>query len=159
MVGSMILLVPRIGEFLAPYVSKDSGAEAKSSKWTGLGDLDQKHPAKLAHEKLLSRAEDLCFAQKAQFEKVKVTRYLKGAGQDVHADAYAPPEPGKEEEYLADGGQRLAQCLVYLNDVPKEDGGSTKFFHPSVNGLEVQPKKGVGTCVLPGLRRRNRRYE
>jgi collagen type III alpha len=151
MVGSMILLVPRIGEFLAPYVSKDSGAEAKSSKWTGLGDLTKKHPARLAHESLLSRAENLCFAQQARFEKVKVTRYLKGAGQDVHADAYAPPEPGKEKEYLAGGGQRLAQCLVYLNDVPKEDGGSTKFYHPSVNGLAVQPKKGSALVFFPAF--------
>eukprot|EP00746_Dinoflagellata_sp_MGD_P166453 gnl/MRDRNA2_/MRDRNA2_96336_c0_seq1.p1 gnl/MRDRNA2_/MRDRNA2_96336_c0~~gnl/MRDRNA2_/MRDRNA2_96336_c0_seq1.p1 ORF type:complete len:442 (+),score=78.34 gnl/MRDRNA2_/MRDRNA2_96336_c0_seq1:75-1400(+) len=151
MVGSMILLVPRIGEFLAPFVTKDSGAEAKSSKWTGLGSLEEQHPAKLAHESLLSRAENLCFAQRPQFETVKVTRYLKGAGQAVHADAYGPAEPGKEKEYFAEGGQRLAQCLVYLNDVPKEDGGSTKFFHPSLNGLAVQPKKGSALVFFPAF--------
>jgi hypothetical protein len=150
MVGLMLLVVPRIGEILAPYVTKDSGAEAKSFKWTGLDKLAEKSPGRRAHESILRRAEELCYARQTQFERVKVTRYQKGGGQAVHADAYAPPEPGKEEEYLAEGGQRLAQCLIYLNDVPKEDGGSTKFWHESVD-LAVQPKKGSALIFFPSF--------
>eukprot|EP00747_Dinoflagellata_sp_TGD_P167794 gnl/TRDRNA2_/TRDRNA2_192911_c0_seq1.p1 gnl/TRDRNA2_/TRDRNA2_192911_c0~~gnl/TRDRNA2_/TRDRNA2_192911_c0_seq1.p1 ORF type:complete len:449 (+),score=65.06 gnl/TRDRNA2_/TRDRNA2_192911_c0_seq1:147-1349(+) len=146
LVGTMLLIVPRLIETLVA-----SGSQFSGLKWTGLDALDEKDPARLAHESILQNAEKLCFARRTQFERPTVTRYQKGGRQDVHSDAYHPPEPGKEEEYLAGGGQRLAQCLVYLNDVPKEDGGSTKFFHPSVNELAVQPKKGSALVFFPAF--------
>merc|ERR1712187_435919 len=76
---------------------------------------------------------------------------MGGGGQAAHSDAYPPAEPGKLGEYLAGGGQRLVQCLVYLNDVPKKDGGSTKFHHETLNGLEVQPKKGSALVFFPAF--------
>eukprot|EP00467_Chlorarachnion_reptans_P016312 CAMPEP_0114503692 /NCGR_PEP_ID=MMETSP0109-20121206/9790_1 /TAXON_ID=29199 /ORGANISM="Chlorarachnion reptans, Strain CCCM449" /LENGTH=401 /DNA_ID=CAMNT_0001681751 /DNA_START=191 /DNA_END=1396 /DNA_ORIENTATION=- len=151
LVGTMILLVPRIIETLTPILTKSSGAQFKGAKWVGIGALDESHPAKRAQESLLKRAEDLFYARRKQFERPTVTRYQKGQGQAVHSDAYPPAEPGKLQEYLAGGGQRLAQCLVYLNDVPSADGGSTKFFHPVLNGLEVQPKKGSALVFFPAF--------
>eukprot|EP00466_Bigelowiella_natans_P001629 jgi/Bigna1/140231/aug1.55_g14939 len=150
LVGSMILLIPRIVEILTPIFTKTSGANFKGSKWVGLCEIPtDDHPAKLAHESFLRKAQTLFGASRSKFERPTVTRYTKGQGQAVHSDAYPPASVGEEEAYQRGGGQRLAQCLVYLNDVPKEDGGSTKFFHPSVGNLEVQPKKGSALVFFP----------
>lgn len=40
------------------------------------------------------------------------------------------------------GGQRLAQCLVYLNTLSTKHGGGTKFHHPLFRGLTVSPVQG-----------------
>merc|ERR1712048_758923 len=83
--------------------------------------------------------------------RVKVRRYRNGQLDVTHGDAYPPPDPGKLEEYFATGGQRLYQCLCYLNDVPVEDGGCTAFHHPALGGLEVQPRKGSCLIFFPAF--------
>ena len=48
-------------------------------------------------------------------------------------------------EFFAQGGQRVATVLCYLNDVAR--GGATAF--PKL-GLEVQPKRGRCLLFFPG---------
>jgi len=150
-VGSMLLLVPRIVESLSPILTQTSGANFKGTKWVGLKSLPKDHPARVSYENMMNKATSVFKVNRAKFERPTLTRYQKGEGQAVHADAYPPAEPGKREEYLRGGGQRLAQCLIYLNDIPTEDGGGTKFFHPSLNGLTVQPKKGSALVFFPAF--------
>lgn len=131
----------------AMWLVKCAGAD-----FTGLGGLDEHNPARRAHERFLRRAEDLCVASRSQFEPVTVRRYRKGQGTIAHVDARCPPPPGKLlEEYFASGGQRLVQCMLYLSDVPSKEGGATKFLHPSLRGLRVQPKKGSALIFFPAF--------
>ena len=88
-----------------------------------------------------------------RFEPVTVTRYNSGEFQAKHLDARLPHEVRRTAAYLASGGQRIAQVIVYLQ--PPTSGGGTKFFGPSFGGLEVQPEMGKAlvfpTATLDGL--------
>jgi len=50
-------------------------------------------------------------------------------------------DPDGLEEFLANGGQRLAQCIVYLNSLSEDQEGQTAFHDKELGGLEVTPKK------------------
>jgi len=65
-----------------------------------------------------------------------VLRYKPGAEYKPHYDYFIPDAPGTSR-IIANGGQRVATVVIYLNDV--ERGGGTTF--PDV-GLEVMPKRG-----------------
>lgn len=57
-------------------------------------------------------------------------------------------------EMEAQGGQRIANLLVYLNDLPEEDGGATVFKNLA---LRVRPRKvcvcaRVFLCAFDSLR-------
>lgn len=92
--------------------------------------------------------ELLTGASRSAFEATRVTRYEKGDHQRRHFDARdgRSADDGSANN-LADAslgldsalgpGQRLVQCLVYLNDMPPGGGGETKFFHPMLKGLQV----------------------
>lgn len=69
-------------------------------------------------------------------EGVQVLNYQVGNEYKAHFDYFPPNETGSLT-HLANGGQRVATLVMYLNDV--EDGGDTHF--PSI-GLSVKPKKG-----------------
>lgn len=47
------------------------------------------------------------------------------------------------------GGQRLVQCVVYLNTLSKGGGGGTAFHHPCLKGLIVQPQQGNALVFFP----------
>jgi prolyl 4-hydroxylase len=69
-------------------------------------------------------------------EPIQILHYLPGAEYKPHFDYFDPKQPGNER-VLAQGGQRIATVIMYLNDV--ESGGSTVF--PDI-GLDVLPHKG-----------------
>ncbi|MBB1473796.1 2OG-Fe(II) oxygenase [Luteimonas sp. MC1782] len=72
----------------------------------------------------------------AQGEDLQVMRYGVGAEYTPHFDYFDLERPG-QALHLANGGQRIASLVIYLNDV--EAGGETVF--PDV-GLSVAPAKG-----------------
>jgi prolyl 4-hydroxylase len=72
----------------------------------------------------------------AQGEDLQVMRYGVGAEYTPHFDYFDLDRPG-QAAHLANGGQRIASLVIYLNDV--EAGGETVF--PEV-GLSVAPAKG-----------------
>jgi len=76
-----------------------------------------------------------------------LTRYREGEGQAEHIDANVRPAPGADDEarrgFDAKGGQRVVQCLVYLNDLDIDrDGGATSFTRGKLAGLRVRPEAG-----------------
>ena len=72
----------------------------------------------------------------AHGEDLQVMRYGVGAEYSPHFDYFDLDRPG-QALHLANGGQRVASLVIYLNDV--EAGGETVF--PEV-GLSVAPAKG-----------------
>mmetsp|Transcript_6760 Transcript_6760/g.15405 ORF Transcript_6760/g.15405 Transcript_6760/m.15405 type:complete len:636 (-) Transcript_6760:316-2223(-) len=76
-------------------------------------------------------------------ELPQVGRYLPSQRYLQHFDAFdLSNEDGRR--FAANGGQRTATVLVYLNDVPR--GGSTAF--PNLN-LQVQPRRGMALVFFP----------
>ncbi|MBS0581867.1 MAG: 2OG-Fe(II) oxygenase [Proteobacteria bacterium] len=70
-------------------------------------------------------------------EGLQILHYRTGGEYAPHYD-YFPPEDAGSRTHLAQGGQRVASLVIYLNDV--EDGGATVF--PKL-GLTLGPKKGA----------------
>lgn len=69
-------------------------------------------------------------------EGLQILRYPVGAEYRPHFDFFPPIDPGSAV-HLAEGGQRVATLVMYLNDV--EEGGGTDF--PDV-GLSIVPRQG-----------------
>lgn len=72
----------------------------------------------------------------AGFEASQVLRYTPGQSFDWHVDFLDPATPGHRED-LARRGQRIATCLVWLDD--DHDGGETAFSAPD---LKLKGRKG-----------------
>jgi prolyl 4-hydroxylase len=83
-----------------------------------------------------ARVEALLGFEIAQQEPMQILHYMVGAEYLPHYDYFDPAELGSKVP-LANGGQRIATLVMYLNDV--EAGGSTIF--PTM-GFEVKPRKG-----------------
>ncbi len=69
-------------------------------------------------------------------EPIQILHYEPGGEYKPHHDYFDPAHPGNHV-VLAQGGQRIATLIMYLNDVAS--GGSTVF--PQV-GLDVLPHRG-----------------
>ena len=95
---------------------------------------------KRGENELLQRVErriaELVECPVEQGEPTQVLHYEPGGEYKPHYDYFDPALPGNQE-VLAQGGQRIATLIMYLNDV--ECGGSTVF--PQI-GLNVLPRKG-----------------
>ena len=78
-------------------------------------------------------------------ELPQVARYTDSQRYVEHYDG-VDPHTDAGRAFCANGGQRVATVLCYLNDV--SDGGSTAFRR--VN-FEVKPKKGNALIFFPGL--------
>lgn len=72
----------------------------------------------------------------AGFEPSQVLRYTPGQSFDWHVDFLDPATPGHRGD-LARRGQRIATCLVWLDD--DHDGGETAFSAPD---LKLRGRKG-----------------
>lgn len=75
-------------------------------------------------------------------EGFQVQSYGAGHEYRPHHDWFNPELPGFDE-VIADGGQRNATIILYLNDV--EEGGSTDF---PLAGISIAPKKGNAVFFL-----------
>jgi len=78
-------------------------------------------------------------------ELPQVARYLDSQRYVEHYDGVDPnTDAGKA--FCANGGQRIATVLMYLNDV--EEGGGT--FFRRIN-FEIKPRKGMAVVFFPGF--------
>ncbi|CAM9334448.1 unnamed protein product [Chrysoparadoxa australica] len=134
----MAALTSMISTLLAVLVPK-----ASYSKWS----FKRSGPTRPLEDDLLQRVTTILQASEERFELPTVTRYQVGGHQKRHVDVY----PSDDLERLADaGGQRLANCLVYLaGDDCK--GGRTVFHDSSMNGLKVTPQKGSAIIFFPAF--------
>lgn len=93
-----------------------------------------------AENELISRIErrvaELVDCPLDHGEPIQVLHYQPGGEYKPHYDYFDPALPGNHD-VLAQGGQRIATLIMYLNDVAV--GGSTVF--PEI-GLDVLPRKG-----------------
>lgn len=79
--------------------------------------------------KLRQKAADYLKISTKQIEPLQLLRYKYGEKYSYHND------------YLSGDNitnQRVHTILVYLNDLTKEEGGATSFYH---HNLKIQPKK------------------
>ena len=95
---------------------------------------------------LVDRIVHLTGRDSRHLEPVQITRYEGGQEYSEHNDC--PPLDSSEASaaFLAQGGQRVATVLVYLNDVAR--GGETSF---SKLGYACTPRKGRCLLFCPGL--------
>ena len=95
---------------------------------------------KRGENELLQRIErriaELVDCPVEQGEPIQVLHYEPGGEYKPHYDYFDPSHPGNKD-VLAQGGQRIATLIMYLNDVTR--GGSNVF--PEI-GLDVLPRKG-----------------
>lgn len=113
--------------------------------WNALGATDADIELVGRVEKLLA---DLCGLPRSHGEPPQILRYRQGQQYDPHPDFFDP----HDREELANGGQRLMTCLVYLTTVPPECGGATHFPRgkpvereagAARRGLRIQPTQGT----------------
>ena len=121
--------------------------DSPPSAWRtlGAGDADI---ALVRRLELLLAAE--CKLHTSHGEPMQILRYREGQRYDVHPDFFDPFDGAS----LANGGQRLLSCLVYLSTVPPHCGGATYFPEASPRGLRVQPEAGraivLNNCLEGG---------
>ena len=87
-------------------------------------------------QRIERRIAELVGCPVEQGEPIQVLHYEPGGEYKPHYDYFDPAHSGNQE-VLAQGGQRIATLIMYLNDVAC--GGSTVF--PEI-GLDVLPRKG-----------------
>ncbi|KAL3798685.1 hypothetical protein HJC23_004436 [Cyclotella cryptica] len=84
-----------------------------------------------------------------RWEEPQTVRYRRNEKFTWHLDALSPDEAMNQ----SGAGQRVATLLVYLTDLPSEDGGATMF--RDLGGgdgsipLKVRPKKGSALLFFP----------
>jgi prolyl 4-hydroxylase len=109
---------------------------------TGTVDYDTKRTStSLAlepHEflELQTRVAGLVRRNHTHLENICVVRYTKGQKFDPHLDAYS--EAQMKCFWGNNGGQLLATCFCFLNDMPEGAGGETDF--PLI-GVRARPHK------------------
>jgi prolyl 4-hydroxylase len=90
-------------------------------------------------ERIEQRIADLLDMPTIHGEGLQVLHYLPGQEYQPHVDWFAPEQPGYAR-VTAQGGQRVASVVMYLNT--PEEGGGTGF--PAL-GLEVTALRGTAT--------------
>jgi prolyl 4-hydroxylase len=95
---------------------------------------------------LLRKVLNLTGKTREHLEPLQVTRYREGEQYTEHHDCAALSDSEPNAAFLAQGGQRLATVLVYLNHV--QSGGDTTF--PRI-GFSCTPRKGRCLLFLPGV--------
>eukprot|EP00931_Biecheleriopsis_adriatica_P118579 TRINITY_DN93945_c0_g1_i1.p1 TRINITY_DN93945_c0_g1~~TRINITY_DN93945_c0_g1_i1.p1 ORF type:complete len:470 (+),score=69.01 TRINITY_DN93945_c0_g1_i1:112-1410(+) len=128
------------------------GARFLGSKWQLGPPLEPKSPMTRAaaegpRERLLERVQRLCQLPNVKYlEPPFLTRYRSGEGQSAHVDSRSRPGPEATDEeraaFKALGGQRMVQCLCYLNDVDINLHGGATCFQEAMGNLRVKPEAG-----------------
>ena len=95
---------------------------------------------------LVSKICTLCGKSADHMERVQITRYTANEEYSEHFDSPAPSRDEQCLAFMAQGGQRVATCIIYLNDV--ERGGATAF--PTI-GYECTPRRGRCLLFCPGF--------
>ena len=132
-VGLLALGVAGISAFLMQQVVTLAASERRTSKAVQLTDATIRHD-------LATRVASILAADPLHLEAPVVSRYEKGDLFAIHNDASAQPDV----DWGDLGGQRLATCILYLNDV--QHGGAT--FFDKLN-IAVQPKQGDALIFYP----------
>jgi len=119
-----------------------AGSEATKGRTSLTCHLSKKmHPCPL----YLQKIHMLTGKPFGHMELPQVANYTSSQRYVEHYDGVDPhTEAGRA--FCANGGQRIATVLVYLNHV--SDGGST--FFRRLN-LEIKPKKGCALIFFPGF--------
>lgn len=79
-------------------------------------------------------------------ESMQILNYQVGQFYNPHIDFFAPNNPSCKE-ILANGGQRIATCLLYLNT--PQDGGETHFVRAGIKIVPIQGNAILFYNVLP----------
>lgn len=114
--------------------------DAPPLAWKALGATERDVALVARLETWLAEA---CGLPPTHGEPPQVLRYRPGQQYDLHPDFFDP----RDRESLANGGQRVLTCLIYLSTVPAHAGGAT-FFPRATDeasgerGLRVQPVAG-----------------
>jgi SAM-dependent methyltransferase len=95
--------------------------------------------------RLLQKISLLTGKPAEHMELPQVTRYRDGQRYVEHFDA-VDPQTEEGRRFCANGGQRIATVLVYLNSV--SGGGRTVF---SRLGLQIEPERGSALVFFPGF--------
>lgn len=125
----------------SPTVGKDKKSRSQRTSTTWYHFYD-------SVPELMAKAAKLLGLNTIQhWEEPQTVRYRRTEKFTWHLDALGPGEnrPNK-------GGQRIATLLVYLTDIPAEDGGATMFRDlktPGGERLAVVPKKGSALLFFP----------
>jgi len=94
---------------------------------------------------LLQKIQQLTGKPYGHMELPQVARYTDGQRYVEHYDGVDPhTEAGRA--FCANGGQRIATVLMYLND--DVEGGETYFKRLE---FRIKPKKGMAVIFFPGL--------
>ena len=88
---------------------------------------------------LVARVARLTARDASYYEPVHLARYRPGQFFSAHYDDAGP-------RLVMRGGARVCTVLAYLNDVPRDAGGGTRFARL---GVEVQPRRGTAVIFFP----------
>jgi len=109
-------------------LSKVNSVRTSSGAWISKKDSDE------VIKKFVRRVSVWSELPVKNGEDVQVLRYEVGQEYKTHYDFF---DPVHFQQYLENGGQRIASVLCFLNDVPV--GGHTEFPKKKIS---VKPKKG-----------------
>lgn len=113
--------------------------DAGSGEWRSFGASESDVHLIERIEKSLAAA---CGVPASHGEPSQILRYTAGQRYELHPDFFDP----RDRAELANGGQRLFTCLVYLSSVPAVAGGATYFpdalLPGGKRGLRVHPEAG-----------------
>lgn len=120
----------------SPTGAADKGyrATVRTSTSAALLDEASRHPAVLS---VRQRVANLTGYPEANLEPLQLVRYLPGQSFEPHNDWFDACDV--REAFR--GGERRLTVLVYLNSVPDDGGGGTRF--PEL-GVRVRPRKHGG---------------
>ena len=123
---------------LSDQIKRPSTIDTKDNPYTLVNNVRSSESAHLgkARDKLVKEIEDSACdyvgLNTHYLEPMQVVVYEKGQKFNEHYDFF-----GEDSQDLHVRGNRNKTILVYLNDIPVEEGGATLF---SKIGLKIQPK-------------------
>ena len=106
--------------------------DAPQRVWREFGGDHSTHDLVKSVEILIAES---CGIPISHGEPMQILRYRNGQRYETHPDFFDP----RDRAELANGGQRVMTCLIYLASLPASWGGATVF--PDAN-IRVQPVAG-----------------